>query len=216
MPLNVVTATGETLPIHSPGEFEQIFQVEYCPSLKFCDTRIRERMAKKCKRALSKGWITARQKWLGHYYADALGKEPPLDLTIAWIDEKVGYGVWTNREIPAHAYIGEYAGLLRRRRLWKRWSNLYCFDYTVGEKKSTFHVIDAERHGNHTRFINHSFAPNVEPVSVHFEGQIFVVFYAKAKIPAGTQLLYDYGEEYWMKRSGPVAFASSPAKITSR
>jgi SET domain-containing protein len=65
-------------------------------------------------------------------------------------------------------------------------------------------VIDAQDFGNHTRFINHSFQGNLEPASVYCDGLMHVIFYANKTIPAGTQLCYDYGEDYWEKRGKPA------------
>jgi SET domain-containing protein len=49
-------------------------------------------------------------------------------------------------------------------------------------------VIDAMRGGNESRFINHSCAPNCE--SVVERGRVFI--HARRRIPAGTELTYDY------------------------
>jgi uncharacterized protein len=203
MPLKVITPEGNTLAIHSPQDFEKIFQIGFLPRLEFIDTKAQFKIEKKCDKALYKEWITPRQKWLGHYYAQEIRGELPLDLTIAWIDETIGYGVWTNRDIPANTYLGEYTGVLHKRPFFGRWKNLYCFDYNIGEGRRSSFVIDAQDFGNHTRFINHSFKPNVEPVSMYCDGLVHVILYAKETIAAGEQLCYDYGEDYWKKRGKP-------------
>ncbi len=205
MPLKVITPEGIEFPIHSPADFEKRLRVRYLSSLDYVDMHVERRLQKRYERSLSKGWITSRQKWMGHYYASGLAGKIPLDLTIAWIGPKVGYGVFTNRALPAKSYIGEYTGILRRRLFFCRRENLYCFDYTIGEGRSSSHVIDAEKAGNHTRFINHSFNPNVGLVSVDYERKVHVLLYAQKQIPAGAQLCYDYGDEYWRKRPPPVS-----------
>lgn len=205
MPLKVITAEGDTLSIHLPQDFEKILHIGYLSRLEFIDTKTQFKIEKLCDKALDKGWITQRQKWLGQYYAQGIHGSIHLDLTIAWIDESIGYGVFTNRDIPAHTYIGEYTGVIRKRRFFTRWKNLYCFDYNIGSDRRTAFVIDAQDFGNHTRFINHSFQPNLEPVSVYCDGLVHVVLYASKPILAGTQLCYDYGEQYWKKRSKPKA-----------
>ena len=103
-----------------------------------------------------------------------------------------------------NAYIGEYTGVLHKRPFFGRWKNLYCFDYNIGEGRKSSFVIDAQDFGNHTRFINHSFQPNVEPVSVYCDGLVHVILYASKAIAAGTQLCYDYGKDYWKKRGKPL------------
>jgi hypothetical protein len=201
MTLHVITPKGSVIALHSPAEFERVFRVCYLSQLQFESEKIRTKMQKLYKKALDNEWITSRQRWLGHYYAQGIRGKMAVDLTIRWIDEKVGYGLWTNRDIPANGFVGEYTGLLRKRRFWGRWKNLYCFDYTVGAGRSSSIVLDCQDFGNHTRFINHSSCPNLKLVSVYCDRMIHVILYANKAIPAGTQLCYDYGEEYWAGRS---------------
>jgi uncharacterized protein len=208
MPLKVITPEGNTLSIHSPQDFEKIFQIGYLSRLEFIDNKTQFKIEKRCDKALDKAWITPRQKWLGAYYAENIRGTVHLDLTIAWIDEIIGYGVWTNRDIPANFYIGEYTGLLRKRRFFGRWKNLYCFDYNIGEGRSASFVIDAQNFGNHARFINHSYDANLEPISVYCDGLVHVVLHTIKQIPAGTQLCYDYGKKYWEKRGKPSELAA--------
>ena len=203
MPLQVITSKGNILSIHSPKDFEAIFGIGYLAGINFRDVKTQEKIEKRCAKALGKKWITPRQKWLGHYYAKGIQGHIYLDLTIGWIDETIGYGVWTNVDIPAQAYVGEYTGILRKRLFFGRWKNRYCFDYNIGEGRNSGYVIDAQDFGNHTRFINHSDEPNLEPASAYCDGLIHVIIYAPKAIQAGTQLCYDYGDEYWQKRTKP-------------
>ncbi len=206
MPLTVTTREGQTLPIHSPNDFEQIFKIGYLPTIRCKDGKTQTNIEKRCAKALKKEWISPKQKWLGHYYADGIRGSLHLDLRIDWIDEKIGYGVFSNKEIPPQAFVGEYAGILRKRKFFGRWLNRYCFDYNIGEGRNSGYVIDAQDFGNHTRFINHSFEPNLEPASVYCDGLMHVVIIALKAIPANTQLCYDYGEDYWKRREKPESF----------
>ena len=208
MPLKVITRDGKVQDIHSPKDFEAIFNVGYLPTLGFKDQKTQEKIEKRCAKAFRKGWITPRQKWLGHYYSQEIHGQIPLDLTIQWIDEQIGYGIWTNADITAQAYVGEYTGVLRRRLFFGRWKNRYCFDYNIGEGRNSSYVIDAQDFGNHARFINHSFEPNLEPASVYCDGIMHVIIFAPKAIAAGTQLCYDYGEDYWQKRKKPRELTS--------
>ncbi len=204
MPLKVITREGIERQILSPADFEKVLAVRYLSCLESASPQVTQRLKQRYERALAKGWITQKQKWLGHYYAAFLKGGLSLDLRIAWIDPRIGYGVFTERPIPKGAYVGEYTGVLRRRLWFSRWENLYCFDYTIGEGRSSSHVIDASLSSNHTRFINHSEAPNLELVSVDHAAQVHVILYASRPIAAGEQLFYDYGDEYWRKRPPPV------------
>lgn len=203
MPLTVTTPEGNTFLVHSFKDFEQIFKIGYLPSLRFIDGKTQNKIEKSCAKALSKGRITSKQKWLGHYYSAEIHGSLHLDLRIDWIDEKMGYGVFANKEIPMNAFIGEYTGILRERRFFGRWKNRYCFDYNIGEGRNSGYVIDAQNFGNHTRFLNHSFEPNLEPASVYCDGILHVIVFAIKLIPANVQLCYNYGEDYWKKREKP-------------
>jgi hypothetical protein len=206
MPLKVIAQDGATHPIHSPQDFERVFHVRYLPHLECTNAKVQRKIEKRCVKALAKEWISPHQKWLGAYYAEGIRGKVYLDLTVRWIDDDVGYGVWTNRDIPAQTYIGEYTGMLRKRHFFGRWKNLYCFDYNIGEARESGYVIDALDFGNHTRFLNHSNKPNLEPASVFCDGMLHVIVYAKESVPAGAQLCYDYGEDYWLKRGKPRIF----------
>ncbi|SRR5581483_379396 len=203
MPLKVITPDKRTLEIHSPLDFENTLRIHYFKELQFENEKIRKIIKRKCEKALVKEWITPRQKWLGQYYAKEIRGKVALDLSIAWIDDKIGYGVWTNANIPARTFIGEYTGLVHKRKFWGRWKNLYCFDYTIGQRKSISMVIDCQNSGNHTRFINHSFCPNLDLISVYCDGLIHAILISNKSIVAGQQLLYDYGLDYWQKRKPP-------------
>lgn len=204
MPLKVITPEGNKVSIHSPEDFEKAFAIRYLSKLEFADAKTQLKIEKKCAKALRKEWITSRQKWLGHYYSEGLHGAVHLDLTIAWINDAIGYGVFTNRPIPMNTFIGEYTGILRKRHFFGRWKNLYCFDYNIGEGRRSSFVIDAEKHSNHTRFINHSYRANLEPVSIYCDGLVHVILYAREAIEAGEQLCYDYGKDYWKKRGAPL------------
>lgn len=204
--MDVFTSEKKVIRLSTPSDFEQFFCLRYLSHLEFNQEKIKLSVNRRCLRALARGWITPRQRWLGAYYATSMAGSTLIsasDLTIRWIDREIGYGVWTNRLIKARTFIGEYSGIVHKRHWWKRRENLYCFDYTVGPHRSTSLVIDSQDAGNHTRFINHSFCPNLNLVSVYWRGLIHVILYANRDIPADSQLLYDYGEEYWKKRPSP-------------
>ena len=67
-------------------------------------------------------------------------------------------------------------------------------------------VIDASRHGNAARWINHGCEPNCEAVE-HDDGRLFI--YARRTIRAGEELRYDYrlGYEGRLTRRAERAFA---------
>ncbi|MBI3211167.1 MAG: SET domain-containing protein-lysine N-methyltransferase, partial [Simkania negevensis] len=119
-----------------------------------------------------------------------------------YISPQLGYGVFAVKDISALTYIGEYTGVVEKRsRRLNRFNN-YIFGYVVGPKPTPF-VINAEKRGNFTRFINHSDEPNLTSRWLIIEGITRVILFSNRLIQKGEQLTYDYGPIYWKKRSQP-------------
>lgn len=104
-----------------------------------------------------------------------------------------GTGAFAIRAIKKGTRIIEYLG---QRISWKTADKRYddgemgrhhTFLFTVDDKT----VIDAAVKGNDARFINHSCDPNCE--AINDRKRIFIE--AKKRIPAGTELVYDYQYE---------------------
>lgn len=205
MPIQLIKKEGASIPLHSPQEFERELGVRYLSHLSFIDEKTEWDARGLIGKALGKHQIAPQQKWLGQYYAKEIREGAALDLTIAWIDERIGFGVWTNKPIPPRTFIGEYTGVVRKRRFWGRWKNFYCFTYNIGEGRRSPYTVDAEAAGNYTRYINHAETENIEAASVYCDGLMHIIFYAVKEIPPGTQLCYDYGSDYWSKRKKPIS-----------
>src|SRR5437868_4864627 len=110
MPVKWIGKEGKSHLISSERDFETHSGVKYLPHLIFIDEKTEHAVKKRVQRVLKKDQMTMQQKWLGEYYAKELDKGVGLDLTIRWIDDKMGWGLWTNREIPAQGFVGEYTG----------------------------------------------------------------------------------------------------------
>lgn len=124
-------------------------------------------------------------------------------LTIDFVHPLVGKGLFADQEIQELTYIGHYAGLLKKRQNRKDRDNLYLFGYQVGQKETPY-VIDAEKMGNHTRFLNHSEEPNLRSCSINVGLFSYVLFYTLRKIKKKEQLTYDYGPYFWRKKGAPI------------
>ena len=127
-------------------------------------------------------------------------------VSVRWVSDLVGYGLFAEEEIAARSYVGEYTGIVRRnnRRYFEPLNN-YCYEYPVEDEIGRSFVIDATQ-GNLTRFINHSSSPNLKPFHVFYDGYYHLIFIALRLIQKGEQLSYDYGESYWYLRSNPTDF----------
>lgn len=123
-----------------------------------------------------------------------------IDVSIRWICPDMGYGVFTNGFLKKWQFVGEYTGVVRRRRLIFPNLNDYCFMYPREWISPKLFTIDSEREGNFTRFINHSDTPNLESVAVFKGGVFHIVFRTTEDILPGKELVYDYGPVYWRKR----------------
>ncbi len=104
-----------------------------------------------------------------------------------------GTGVFAARDIPAGTRILDYAGRrLTTEQADARWPvnpddpyHTFYFALSGGG------VIDGGRRGNDARWINHGCAPNCE--ARENDAGTRVAIYALRDIPAGEELLYDYG-----------------------
>jgi hypothetical protein len=123
-------------------------------------------------------------------------------MTIEWIDEMVGYGIFAAQDFKKGEYIGEYTGVVRRR-AWGYW--IYQNEYSITYPNHTMRrfCVDGQGQGNELRFSNHSYNPTMEPVVADDKGLLHSLFIAKRNISMGEQLTWDYGEDFWSIRNPP-------------
>ena len=101
-----------------------------------------------------------------------------------------GRGVFALTDIPRGTRVMEYIGeRITHREADRRYAaehehSPHTMLFAVNDKV----VIDATRRGNSARFINHSCTPNCE--AIEEEGRIFIE--TLRRVPAGTELTYDY------------------------
>ncbi|KAK3055656.1 hypothetical protein LTR09_003577 [Extremus antarcticus] len=84
--------------------------------------------------------------------------------------------------------VGEFVGEIT--------SGLAGLDVMIGETDQCTYQIWQGRQGNHTKFVNHSCAPNA-----HFERFVWLgkqrIVLASLGIEAGDEVTVDYGDTYW-------------------
>lgn len=129
-------------------------------------------------------------------------------VSIRYVNDVLGYGVFAKKPIEAGSMIGEYTGKLYgfSQLAHKPLQDLkYCIslgafgiDYACGILYELY--IDANERGNFTRFINHSSQPNILQKVVFANGLWHRIFIAKRKIEKDEQLSIDYGPDYWKDR----------------
>lgn len=187
----------------SSEETKRYFQIDLLDHLLFQKREYLDWTIKKCSKKLQESSLEIRNKWSYNLYGRALlEKKRPLTY-IKWVNPLIGYGLFAGEDIVQYGLIGEYTGVIRKRSHKLDRYNHYIFGYVTGDEDTPF-VIDAEKQGNHTRFINHSDDPNLQSTWLITQGICHIVFVARYKIPKDTQLTYDYGPTYWTKRSSPL------------
>ncbi|KAJ6551855.1 hypothetical protein B0H19DRAFT_1159235 [Mycena capillaripes] len=120
---------------------------------------------------------------------------------------RYGWGVRVPEDIMSGTVLGVYTGKLITRRDAEALTGeakQYCFDLDYSEEDDApsdeRYSVDSMDYGNWTRFINHSCAPNlrVQPVvhdTLPQQYIAFLAFIAIQRIPAGTELTFDYDPE---------------------
>ncbi|MBP9840996.1 MAG: SET domain-containing protein-lysine N-methyltransferase [Simkaniaceae bacterium] len=131
------------------------------------------------------------------------GYEAPSKLVL--VSEKIGHGLVAVEALAPFSYIGEYTGVVGYSCPYFHISN-YAYSYPVTSDCGKQFVVDAERCGNMTRFINHHREPNLIPVIAYFDSLYHVILIAKKAIVAGESFSYNYGPHYWHIRGTPEHF----------
>lgn len=202
--IKVLLPNSSYLKEFSISELEKQFNIRWFPTLQFQTVKISQKVIARSAYAMQKKEYIPQARWLGIHYQKEMANGYLPQITIQWIDEKWGFGVFAVEDIPPGRFVGEYTGIVRKRKFFTDTKNNYCFEYTIGNWERNPFVIDAERQGNHTRFINHSSEPNLEPFSVFSGDVMHIILITKSLIKSGQQLCYDYGDNFWKKRSQPL------------
>ncbi|MGL6029273.1 MAG: SET domain-containing protein-lysine N-methyltransferase, partial [Legionella sp.] len=120
---------------------------------------------------------------------------------LRYIHPLVGLGVYARVAIKKGERIASYSGI-------KRTANTSCSNYLFSLNQDCLNMeLDAESHGNISRFINHApvdspagsdiLTANVVADNQLSHGLQWVVYYAQKDIAVGEQLLVCYGSNYF-------------------
>jgi SET domain-containing protein len=105
-----------------------------------------------------------------------------------------GLGLYTKAPIEKAGFIIEYTGPILTRKEADKKGGKYLFE------TSSARYVDGSGRSNLARYINHSCKPNCE-VEI-MQGRVFI--FSKRAIPAGAELSYDYGKEYFNEYIKPL------------
>lgn len=186
----------------SPLAYAKQFSTEYLDTLQFKTPRILQNVMRKTMIRLGQEDIRRENKWILSLCGHERKKIP--DIVIRWINPTIGYGIFAARDLPELTFIGEYTGIVRRRkRTFGDSKNDYIFGYNIGPLETPY-VIDAEKRGNFTRFINHSDDANLFSRWGIYDAMGHIFLFTKRLIKQGEQLTYEYGPHYWKRRPAPM------------
>ncbi len=180
------------------AELQKWTGARYAPYLEFSDLKILRKLTRKHAN-LEK---TREQLWLGTYFQFELLHETLPDVSLRWINDRMGWGLFAERDFKPMEFIAEYSGLVRSRRSSDR-HNAYCFEYILTPDAPTPYLIDAQDQGGLSRYINHSDTPNLTSALATIDQVSHVVLYTNQPVMKNTQLCYDYGLDYWKYRKKP-------------
>jgi hypothetical protein len=144
--------------------------------------------------------VRTQSQELGIRFYNEIGSSYLPSVSVRWINDTLGYGLFAEENLNVGNYVGEYTGIVRK--YDRRNSNDYSYEYPILDDEGRGFVIDATS-GYLTRFINHSFKPNLKPVYAFYDGFYHLIFLAISPIEIGTQLSYNYGYTYWYMRGQP-------------
>lgn len=154
------------------------------------------------RKVLKNKRCTREQSWLGSYFRkEVLSGHVPA-VSVRWVDDDIGWGVFAERNFSKMEFIAEYSGLIRKRRRDDR-KNAYCFEYPLVSGEWSPYLIDAENQGGLSRLINHSDKPNLTSALATVENVNHIILYTNQSISKGEQLCYNYGPDYWKHRKAP-------------
>lgn len=177
-------------------DIEKSFDFNYNPTYKFINPQIKSQIL---SQFLSP--FEAKDQDIGNIFKDQITSDYIPPCSIRWVSEKTNYGLFAEEPLTVGAYAGCYTGILRENNHHFEF-NHYLYQYPALDEIGRNFVIDAT-HGNLTRFINHSYLPNLKPIYAYCNGMYHLIFITIKPVQPGEQLCYDYGQPYWNLRGKP-------------
>ena len=159
---------------------------------------------KRTKKLLKKTDFERENRWAKALFEEDFKSNKTPKMSLKEVSPKIGLGLFLEEDVRALTYIGEYGGLVRKANRKIDNSNYYTFRYLETRFRIPY-VIDAESQGNISRFINHSYHPNLLFRNMVVDGICHIIFYTKRACKKGEELTFNYGYDYWKKREEPIS-----------
>lgn len=184
--------------------FKEKFHIKYLKTLRFENKEAFHKVLEACPWLFKSSLFGDSLRELAEKYQDEISKGYFTDVTIDWINETLGFGLFTNKDLKKGDYIGEYLGDVRRLYRFHPETNYYCLAYPQAPWAIRLYVIDSKEAGNESRFINHSFTPNLDMKIANENNLMHILLFANQDIPKGTQLTLNYGKDFWRGKPTPI------------
>jgi len=191
----------ETIRTISEAEYKSLFVVDYASSLRFKNLSFLRKTAKNLPYLFRTSLFNQEAVSLGSKYEMELIEGKVAPVSIQWIDEEWGYGLFAEKEISKGEWVGEYTGVVRRLFRLHQDHNAYCLHYPTKFWSWEYTIIDSLFAGNEIRFINHSNAPNLSPKYLLKGNFLHFVLFSNQKIKRDDQLFFDYGKDFWINKT---------------
>ena len=146
-------------------------------------------------------------------------------LHVCYIDDEVGYGVFTSVPIKAGTIIGIYAGIVEKR----GYKDDYGINIEYEDSDESGYIISAYTAGGITRFIQHmpneqedKISPqlksicataNLRSYQLMYSGVPIIYFVACRNIEKNEQLGISYGNKYWSDRNKTPKYFYKNGKV---
>ncbi len=185
-------------------ELEAELKFTYVAQIAFETPEDKEEIRERGMQKWKKGDVSVEAQELGQKFKEKIEAAYIPKVSVRWVSEAVGYGLFAEEDIETGSYVGEYTGIVRKNdRRYIEPLNNYCYEYPVPDYIGRSFVIDATQ-GCLTRFINHSSKPNLKPIHVFCDGFYHLIFLAIEDVKKGSPLAFNYGKNYWYVREPPV------------
>ncbi len=190
-----VQKKGENALIEmSQAEYEAFFKVKYLLSPCFETLDILEKLIKNCPFLLKSTFVGDEHRTLGASLRSRLFTGYTEDVSIRYVSDYVGYGLFAEKLIAKEQYIGQYTGLVQSTHRFSYERNDYSIHIPTRFFSLCYFIMNGAKMGGEMRFANHSNRPNMKPFCLIDRSLVHIGFFALRDIEPGEELTFSYGK----------------------
>lgn len=185
----------------SIADLARYVNFEHLQKLSFKNPMLRRHLLDRGLEQFKAGSILPTHLEMGQKWKTKIEEGVIPKVSLRWINSTAGFGLFAEEDLEEGTFVGEYVGEVRENNDHLRLSD-YLYAYPLLDELGRNFVIDAQK-GSLTRFINHSYHPNLFPTYAYVDGLYHMILITDRPIHRGTQLSYNYGRKYWAIRQSP-------------